>query len=142
VEAPPDPAQLRGQISTDTRNLLLALSFVTLVIGGVGIANTMLVAVLERRTEIGLRRALGAYSSEIVGLFLGEAAIIGTAGGMAGLAIGILAAAAMCASRGWSFALPAIIVGAPLLGSVVGITAGIYPAIRASKVDPADALRS
>lgn len=142
AQVPPDPRQLRGLITTDTRHLLLALAIVTLLGGAVGIANTMLVSVWERRSEIGLRRALGASRRGVAGVFVVESALVGTAGGLVGAAGGILVGAGVVALRGWSFALPALSLGAPLLGTAVGVLAGLYPALRASALDPVDALRS
>lgn len=141
VEVPPDPSRLRGQIAEDTRNLFLALGMVTLFGGAIGIANTMLVSVWERRSEIGVRRALGASRRAIAKIFLTEAMIIGTAGGLAGAAIGTLVGAAFSLSRGWDYSVPALLLGSPLLGTVVGILAGVHPAWRAARLDPIDSLR-
>lgn len=142
AQVPPDPRRLRDRISSDTRTLLLALALVTLAAGAVGIANTMLVAVWERRAEIGVRRALGATGRDIWTLFLSEAAVVGSLGGVLGAAVGVIIAAGLCAAWGWTFVLPPPLVLTPLLGCTVGVVAGILPAIRAARVDPVEALRA
>ncbi len=142
VQVPPDPRLLRDRISQDTKALLVALSLVALAIGGVGIANTMLVAVWERRHEIGVRQALGATGVQIGALFLVEAALVGAVGGLAGTSLGVLASAGLSAVRGWTYVFPPVLLTAPLIGLVLGTVSGIVPALRASRLDPVESLRS
>lgn len=102
----------------------------------------MLVAVWERRAEIGLRRALGASHRAIAGLFLAEAALVGALGGMGGAVAGLFAGYGLAVVRDWEFTLPAIALGAPVAGLVVGMIAGVHPAVRAARADPAVCLRA
>ncbi|MEZ5175978.1 MAG: ABC transporter permease [Acidimicrobiia bacterium] len=142
IQLPPQPEQLRGRITADTRDLIVALAAVTLAAAAIGITNTMLIAVWERRAEIGIRRSMGATKASIATLFLIEAAFIGTVGGLAGTTIGILAGSSLSAIRGWAYALPPAAPLATLLGATVGTLAGVYPAIRATRVDPIESLRA
>ena len=119
-----------------------ALPAIGLIIGGMVIMNIMLVAVVERTREIGIRKALGARRGDILKQFLVEAATLSTVGAIIGITLGITAAKIV----EWQTPLPAAVapwslVAATLLGTVVGISAGVYPASRASKLDPIDALR-
>jgi putative ABC transport system permease protein len=142
VQAPPDPRALRDQVSSDLGVLFLLLAGVCLVIGAVGIANTTMVAVLERVPEIGLRRALGAHRRHIAAQFLLESAATGTAGGLVGTSVGVVIVVAVALARQWTAVLhPAAVAPAPLIGSVIGILAGLYPALRASRIEPVEALR-
>jgi putative ABC transport system permease protein len=141
VESRPDPATLTGRITADTAGLILVLSIVTTVAGAIGVANTMLIAVWERRSEIGVRRALGASRLQVGVLFLFESVIVGVAGGVVGWVLGVLVAASVAQFRDWAFTLPPWAAGLPLVGLVVGVVAGVHPAWRAANVDPADLLR-
>jgi putative ABC transport system permease protein len=142
VVPPPDPHQLQNSVQSDLNTLFLLLAAVSLVIGMLGIANTTLVAVLERTAEIGLRRALGARKRHVTGQFLTESAFIGTIGGVIGAAVGVIAIVGVAVARNWTPILdPAAVLPAPLLGSVVGVMAGLYPAARAARIPPAEAFR-
>lgn len=139
---PPDPKTLRTTVGADLNQLFLLLAAVCLVIGAVGIANTTLVAVLERTGEIGLRRALGARGRHITGQFLAESAALGVLGGLVGTAAGALTVVSVAVARQWTPVVhPATLVAAPLIGLMTGLLAGAYPAWRASRVEPAEALR-
>lgn len=142
VIPPPDPSTLRDQVSSDLSILFLLLAGVSLTIGAVGIANTMMVSVLERVGEIGLRRAIGAHRRHVSGQFLIESAIIGLGGGMVGTSLGVLTVVAVAVSREWTAILaPAVVLPAPVIGAVVGMAAGAYPALRAAMIQPVDALQ-
>ncbi len=140
--APPDPHSLHDQVSNDLTGLLLALAGVSLAVGAVGIMNTTLVAVIERVSEIGLRRSLGARPWHIAAQFLTETATLGILGGLVGTSIGVLVVLAVAIAKQWTALLsPVLVLPAPLLGLVVGAVAGLYPAIRAARIEPLEALR-
>ncbi|MBB4741522.1 putative ABC transport system permease protein [Actinoplanes octamycinicus] len=142
VVTPPDPRQLREGVNTDLGTLFLALAAVCLVIGAVGIANTTLVAVLERVGEIGLRRSLGARRRHVAVHFLAESGTLGLVGGLIGTSLGVAAVVAVALWRDWTPILhSATVLPAPLVGAATGLLAGLYPAWRASRIEPADALR-
>jgi putative ABC transport system permease protein len=140
--APPSPTQLRHAVTTNLNTLFLALAGIALVVGAIGIANTTLVAVLERTGEIGLRRALGARPRHIGTQFLTESTALGLFGGLVGASLGVLGTLAVTIYHHWTALLdPRVVLAAPLAGGIVGLLAGLYPALRASTVEPADALR-
>lgn len=140
--APPNPTQLRHAVATSLNTLFLALAGIALVVGAIGIANTTLVAVLERAAEIGLRRALGARPRHIGTQFLTESTALGLFGGLVGASLGVLATLAVTVYHHWTALLdPRLVLAAPLAGGIVGLLAGLYPALRASSVEPAEALR-
>ena len=140
--APANPAQLKKSVTASLNTVFLALAGVALIIGAVGIASTTLVAVLERASEIGLRRALGARPRHIAVQFLAESTALGLFGGLVGACLGVLGALAVTISEHWTALLdPRIVFAAPVAGAVIGLLAGLYPALRASTVEPADALR-
>ncbi|MCX7960279.1 MAG: ABC transporter permease [Burkholderiales bacterium] len=122
--------------------LLAAVASVSLVVGGIGIMNIMLVSVTERTREIGLRRAVGARTRDILGQFLVEAVTLSLIGGLAGIALGVGAALAVGHIAGWRilFAPEAIALAAVFAGAV-GVFFGWYPARRAARLDPVEALR-
>lgn len=139
---PPDPHALRDNVNTDLSGLFLLLATICLLIGAVGIANTTLVAVLERTGEIGLRRSLGARPRHVAAQFLAESTALGTLGGLAGTSLGALTVVVVALARHWTALLdPATVAPAPLIGTLVGLAAGLYPALRASRIEPLDALR-
>ncbi|MFC8421503.1 ABC transporter permease [Streptomyces sp. NPDC057236] len=139
---PPDPKTLRSHVAGDLDTLFLLLAGICLVIGAVGIANTTLVAVLERTQEIGLRRALGARGRHITGQFLTESVVLGTLGGLVGTSLGALTVLGVAVVRDWTPVLhPAVAAGAPAIGLGTGLLAGLYPAWRASRIQPVEALR-
>ncbi len=109
----------------------------TLLVGGIGIANVMVIAVLERRSEIGLRRALGATKAHIAAQFVTESLILGAIGGAAGLLTGVAVTATMAKARHWAVLVPPTAVwGGPGVTVLVGVIAGLYPAARAARLPP------
>lgn len=123
--------------------LFLGLGAVSLLVGGVGIANVMVIAVIERRNEIGLRRALGATRAHIRRQFLTESLILSLIGGVCGVLLGSLVTAVWARSQGWDVVVPMLaIVGGLASALVIGALAGLYPAMRAAKLAPTEALRS
>jgi putative ABC transport system permease protein len=142
VTSPPSPQTLQSQVSGDLAGLFLVLALISLLIGAVGIANTTLVAVLERTEEIGLRRALGARPRHIAAQFLAESVALGTLGGLIGTCIGVAIVVSFAAAKSWTAILdPVYTLPAPLIGAVVGLLAGAYPALRAARTSPLAALR-
>ena len=121
--------------------VFFSLAALTLLIGGVGIANTTLVAVIERTAEIGLRRVFGARPRDIYAQFLAEAILVGTLGGLVGTALAVVTTVCVAVLMQWTAILdPTITLTAPLIGTVTGALAGLYPAIRAARVPPLAAL--
>jgi putative ABC transport system permease protein len=143
VTRPSDALEARDAAEAALTNLLLGLGAVALLVGGVGIANVMVISVLERRGEIGLRRALGATKRHISVQFLGESLLLAAIGGVGGVLLGVLVTAGYAAFRGWGILVPQIaIVGGIVAAIVIGAVAGLYPASRAARVSPTEALRS
>ncbi|MDX2294420.1 MULTISPECIES: ABC transporter permease [Streptomyces] len=139
---PPDPKALRNGVSGDLDQLFLLLAAICLFIGSIGIANTTLVAVLERTGEIGLRRALGARGRHITGQFLAESSALGTLGGLVGTSLGTLTVVTVAVARDWTPVVhPMTVTTAPAIGLLTGLLAGLYPAWRASRIQPVEALR-
>jgi len=142
VADPADALIARADASAAFQGLFLGLGAVALLVGGIGIANVMVIAVLERRGEIGLRRALGASRQHIGLQFVAEAALLATSGGAGGAVIGGFATTVYAAQRHWSATVPVLVLlGAVGIALVVGVTAGLYPALRAARLAPAEALR-
>jgi putative ABC transport system permease protein len=142
VSAPRSGSQLQDDIQADVNVVFLILGAIALLAGGLGIANVTLLSVMERVSEIGLRRALGATRRNIAQQFIVESVVIGLLGGLIGSALGVAAVVAVSIAQGWTPILdPWLAIGAALLGAVVGLAAGAYPAVRASNIEPIVALR-
>ena len=138
-----DVLQARVAADNTFTNLFIGLGAVSLLVGGIGIANVMVIAVIERRNEIGLRRALGATKFHIATQFITESLSLSLIGGAAGILSGILITSVYAATRDWAIVVPLYSVTAGLLASlVIGGLAGFYPAIRAANMPPTEALRT
>jgi putative ABC transport system permease protein len=123
--------------------LFLGLGAVALLVGAVGVANIMVISVLERRSEIGLRRALGATKGHIRIQFLAEAVLLAAGGGVAGVVTGVIATAVYASGRGWAIVIPPLAWGGGLGAALlIGGVAGLLPALRAARMSPTEALWS
>lgn len=141
VSVPPEPKTLREAVDQQQRTMLLAMSVITLVIGAMGIMNTFLVAVMERRREVGLRLAIGMRPSGILLQFSAEALLTGILGAVAGIVLAVNGISIVSLLNHWT---PIISADTILLGlgagALVGVLAGLYPAAKASRIDPAQTL--
>ena len=141
VSQPSQALVARADAQSALNGLFLGLGAVALLVGAVGVANIMIISVLERRSEIGLRRALGATRGHIRIQFLAEAMLLAILGGAAGVVAGALATAIYASAKGWAVVIPAAAwaggIGASL---AIGAIAGLLPALRAARMSPTQAL--
>ncbi|MER7502835.1 ABC transporter permease [Nonomuraea pusilla] len=141
VSRPSDALAAKQATSQAFAGLLLGVGAVALLVGGVGVANTMVISVLERRAEIGLRRSLGATRGQIRLQFLAESLLLSAVGGAGGIVLGAGVSAGFAAYRGWPAVVPLWATGGGLAATlVIGALAGLYPAVRASRMSPTEAL--
>jgi putative ABC transport system permease protein len=143
VSRPSDALEARAAVKGQFTTLLLGLGAVALLVGAIGIANIMVISVLERRSEIGLRRALGAKRRHISTQFLTEASLLAALGGVAGLIIGAGATEIYAQAKNEPFVIPLYaLIAAPAAGFAIGALAGLYPAAKAARLSPTEALRT
>jgi putative ABC transport system permease protein len=143
VSRPSDALEARAAAKGQFTTLLLGLGAVALLVGAIGIANIMVISVLERRGEIGLRRALGATRRHISTQFLAESALLAALGGIAGLMLGAFATLIYSLAQNEPWVVPTyVLVAAPVAGFAIGAVAGLYPAAKAARLSPTEALRS
>lgn len=141
VSRPSDALAAKNAADQAFTGLLVGLGSIALLVGGIGVANTMIISVLERRREIGLRRALGATRAHIRRQFLAEALLLSALGGVMGSVFGVGVVAIVGGINGWTFSVPPELFAAAI-GSTLGIgaVAGLYPAARAARTPPTAAL--
>ncbi|MBF4636283.1 ABC transporter permease [Agreia pratensis] len=141
VTRPSDALQARSAVDTSFTGLILGIGSVALLVGGIGVANTMVISVLERRREIGLRRALGATRGHIRVQFLMEAFLLSLLGGLGGTGLGIIAVAGFATLNDAPFTVPLAIILTGIGSTIaIGVLAGLYPAVSAARTPPAIAL--
>lgn len=143
VSRPSDALEAKAAAQGAFTSLLLGLGAVALLVGGVGIANVMVISVLERRSEIGLRRALGATRRHISTQFLTESLLLAAIGGVAGVVLGALVTAIAASAQGQPTVVPPLALGGGLVAALaIGAVAGLFPSVRASRLSPTEALRT
>jgi putative ABC transport system permease protein len=143
VSQPSAALTARAEAQGALNSLFLGLGAVSLLVGAVGVGNIMLISVLERRSEIGLRRALGATKGNIRTQFLSEAILLALIGGAVGVSAGILSTAIYAATKHWQVAIPTSAWAGGLAAALlIGALAGLLPAIRAARMSPTEALRT
>lgn len=143
MSRPSDALAARAEVDENLQNLLLGLGGVALLVGGVGIANVMVISVLERRAEIGVRRALGATRAHIRNQFVVESTLLSLLGGILSVTVGFVVTTVYARRQGWLVDLPieGLVFGV-LAALLIGAFAGLYPAVRAARLDPAEAVRT
>ncbi|MGW1718282.1 ABC transporter permease [Streptomyces sp. NPDC002156] len=143
VSRPSDAIAAKEATDETLAGLLLGLGAVALLVGGVGVANTMVISVLERRSEIGLRRSMGATKGQIRTQFLCESLLLSALGGLGGLLLGIGVTGGYASYQGWPAVVPAWAMAGGIAATlVIGGLAGFYPAVRAARLPPTEALAS
>jgi ABC-type antimicrobial peptide transport system permease subunit len=142
IRRPDEVIKAQIQASRSLAILLVSIALISLIVGGIGIMNIMLVSVTERTREIGLRLAVGATPNAVQMQFLGEAVMLSLLGGILGVCLGIVSSLVLGRTLGWPTTIPPIaLVVSPVFATSVGVFFGFYPAWRAAKLDPIEALR-
>jgi putative ABC transport system permease protein len=143
VSQPSDALVAQAEAKSALDGLFLGLGAVALLVGAVGVANIMIISVLERRSEIGLRRALGATKGHIRTQFLSEAVFLGLLGGVVGVALGVASTSVYAHTKGWAAVVPPEAwLGGFAASLIIGAVAGLMPALRAARMSPTQALWS
>ncbi|MDE0496444.1 MAG: ABC transporter permease [Acidimicrobiaceae bacterium] len=143
ISRPSDLLEARSAAESSFTGLFLGLGAVALLVGGIGVANVMVIGVIERRGEIGLRRAIGATRAHIRRQFLTEALTLASLGGAVGVLMGVAVTYVYATAQGWRVIIPTVALAGGIAAAVaIGAVAGLYPAIRAARVSPTEALRS
>lgn len=141
VSRPSDALAAQAAVDEVFTSMLVGLGSISLLVGAIGVANTMVISVIERRREIGLRRALGATRGHVQLQFVTEALVLSALGGVAGMGIGAGVTVTVALINGWTPVVPAAVLGTAIAATLaVGAVAGLYPAVRASRTPPTAAL--
>lgn len=139
----PEASHLRTEITTQVDGVAVLIGIGLLITGALGIAGTMVASVSERRDELGIRRALGSTRAQVARLIIGEAALIGLVASLAGLVAGLGAFLIVAIGHRWSPVLfPEVLLGPPVAGVIAGLIGGLIPSTHATRIEPAEALRS
>jgi putative ABC transport system permease protein len=143
VSRPSTTLLARAAAKNALNGLFIGLGAVALLVGAVGVANIMIISVLERRSEIGLRRALGATRGQIRNQFLSESILLTVLGGIVGVTLGALATTYYAATKDWTIVIPTVAWAGGIASTIViGAVAGLLPAIRAARLSPTESLRT
>lgn len=142
TELKSEALQLASQSDRQLQLIVVSMGLLAIIVGGIGIANVMSISVIQRSSEIGIRRALGHTRSTIAWQFILEAIVVGVLGGILGVTLGVIAIAVGVSVAGWVFTLQTFLVPAGIaLAVVISVFAGLYPAVRASRLEPLETLR-
>jgi putative ABC transport system permease protein len=142
TELKSEALELAAQSDRQLQLIVVSMGLLAIIVGGIGIANVMSISVIQRSSEIGIRRALGHTRSTIALQFIFEAIVVGVLGGVLGVTVGVAAIGVGVAVAGWVFTLqPLLVPGGIVLAVVISVFAGLYPAVRAARLEPLETLR-